>query len=85
MCNKKLCAHKIGFWKLSHVINSVLYYLVDGGWSIWSFGNCSKLCGGGVQNKTRSCNNPPPSCRGKNCVGQTMDVVECNNISCIGK
>ena len=72
---------RMGFANKYHVLR---YYLVDGGWSNWTVGNCSKLCGGGVQNKTRSCSNPSPSCRGKNCVGQAVDVVECNNIPCIG-
>ena len=62
----------------------VYYCIVDGGWSNWSVGNCSKLCDGGVKKKTRSCNNPTPSCGGNNCVGKTLETVDCNTMPCIG-
>ena len=66
--------------------NAVLccVYVVDGGWSNWSAGNCSKLCEGGTKEKTRSCNSPTPSCGGTNCIGETVETVECNKIPCIG-
>ena len=60
------------------------YYIVDGGWSNWSVGNCSKSCGGGVKKKTRSCSNPLPSCGGDGCVGKTIETVDCNTMPCIG-
>ena len=58
--------------------------IVDGGWSNWSAGNCSKLCEGGTKEKTRSCNSPTPSCGGTNCIGETVETIECNTIPCIG-
>ena len=58
--------------------------LVHGGWSNWSIGNCSELCDGGIKNRTRSCNNPVPSCGGINCVGEAVETVECNTLPCIG-
>ena len=64
--------------------NNVLHDIVDGGWSNWSVGNCSKLCGGGNKTKIRTCSNPAPSCGGNNCIGKTVETVECNTISCIG-
>ena len=59
-------------------------YIVDGGWSNWLIGNCSKLCGGGNKTKTRTCNNPAPSCGGSNCIGESEETVECNTMPCIG-
>ena len=65
--------------------NIILCCAVDGGWSNWSVGNCSVPCGDvGVKNKTRSCNNPAPSCGGIDCVGETVETVECNALPCIG-
>jgi len=57
---------------------------VDGGWSTWSYGGCSKTCGGGTQRGTRSCNNPPPSNGGKNCVGSGVTNTQCNTKPCPG-
>ena len=59
-------------------------YIVDGGWSNWSVGNCSKLCDGGVKMKTRSCSSPTPSCGGNSCTGKTIEAVDCNTMPCIG-
>ncbi|KAL3972907.1 apoptotic protease-activating factor [Sarotherodon galilaeus] len=43
----------------------------DGNWGAWSeFGQCSRTCGGGVQFRTRSCNNPTPHNGGRKCVGE---------------
>ena len=50
---------------------------VNGGWSNWSA--CSVTCGGGTQTKT--CNNPAPSCGGKNCPGDTPQQ-SCNTQPC---
>ncbi len=49
---------------------------VDGGWSDWS--SCDASCGGGT--RTRSCNNPAPSCGGADCVGKSSD--DCNTQPC---
>ena len=61
--------------------------LVDGRWSKWVVGPCSKTCGGGVQNFTRECNNPKPSCGGEQCKGGNYFAYpgKCNNFCCPGK
>ena len=58
---------------------------VDGGWSSWSLGPCSKTCGGGTQISTRVCDNPKPSCGGKECEGPNTDSIKCNDFCCPGK
>ena len=68
-CNIELCNHSI----------------VDGGWSSWTYGSCSKTCGGGTQRMTRHCNNPTPYCEGKDCYGKDVDQRSCNNQCCPGK
>ena len=59
-------------------------YVVDGGWLNWTETNCSKKCNG-FKKKIRSCNNPKPSCEGKDCSGVAEQVVECNTTDCIGR
>jgi len=63
------------------------FSVVDGGWSGWILEPCSKTCGGGTQTFTRECNNPKPSCSGKNCVGINYLVYprKCNDFCCPGK
>ena len=62
-------------------------YTVDGGWSSWRLGPCSKTCGGGRQKYTTVCDNPKPSCGGKECVGLSAYTSEqlCNDDCCPGK
>ena len=62
-----------------------MYLLVDGGWSSWTNGSCSKTCGGGTQTLTRKCDNPKPACFGKNCSGPSDRQDVCNTDCCPGK
>jgi len=57
-------------------------FLVDGGWSDWKADNCSVKCGGGIKEKFRTCDNPAPSCGGKECNGLKVETTECNEFSC---
>ncbi|KAM9849770.1 A disintegrin and metalloproteinase with thrombospondin motifs 2 [Aulostomus maculatus] len=55
----------------------------DGNWGSWSeFGQCSRTCGGGVQFRTRDCNNPRPANGGRTCVGATYQFQMCNTNEC---
>ncbi|XP_004571762.3 A disintegrin and metalloproteinase with thrombospondin motifs 2 isoform X1 [Maylandia zebra] len=55
----------------------------DGNWGAWSeFGQCSRTCGGGVQFRTRSCNNPRPHNGGRKCVGEDSQFQMCNTNEC---
>jgi len=46
---------------------------------------CSRSCGGGSKQQSRSCTNPVPSCGGVDCVGTTYRAVPCNEQCCKGK
>ena len=59
---------------------------VNGGygpWSAWS--SCTKTCGGGVQSRSRECNDPPPDPDGLPCVGPSSDTHGCNVDMCPGR
>ncbi|KAL5255035.1 hypothetical protein ACHWQZ_G014467 [Mnemiopsis leidyi] len=56
---------------------------VDGGWSDYgNWSDCSAVCGGGTQSRTRTCTNPAPAYSGKNCVGEATETQDCNTHSC---
>ena len=55
-------------------------FLVDGGWSDWqNVTNCSTTCGEGVITQQRTCTQPSPSCGGRECLGENITNVSCNN------
>ncbi|XP_061923374.1 semaphorin-5B-like isoform X2 [Entelurus aequoreus] len=58
---------------------------VKGAWSCWSsWSQCSLGCGGGHYQRTRSCNNPPPSTGGDICLGLHTEEALCNTHTCDG-
>ena len=55
-------------------------FLVDGGWSDWkNVTNCSVTCGEGVIIQERTCTQPSPSCGGRDCLGENITNISCNN------
>lgn len=50
--------------------------------SLCSFGDCSRMCGGGVQSSTRECDSPAPSNGGKYCIGTRIKYRSCNIQDC---
>ncbi len=56
---------------------------VNGDWSSWiNSGTCSKTCGGGLQNQTRTCTSPAPANGGAQCVGPATQQIACNTQAC---
>lgn len=61
-------------------------YKVDGSWSVFSpYGNCSKDCGLGKQERQRSCTNPSPAHGGEKCIGEPAQSRECKLKECPSK
>ncbi len=63
--------------------------LVPGGWSAWTNGTCSAVCGVGVMTQTRTCTDPEPQFGGANCSyathGDSKPNVICNDGPCPSK
>ncbi|XP_040571137.1 A disintegrin and metalloproteinase with thrombospondin motifs 3 [Lepeophtheirus salmonis] len=59
---------------------------MDGSWSDWSsWRKCSRSCNGGVQFRTRLCDNPRPAYGGAPCPGIREDFRLCNIDPCFDK
>ena len=57
---------------------------VDGNWSEFSaWSECSASCGGGITERSRTCDNPEPSEGGNDCEGSAAEGKGCNNIPCV--
>ena len=59
-------------------------FVVNGGWTAFTqVGTCSQTCGeGGVIRTTRMCTNPPPSCGGRDCMGDMEVMINCSQPQC---
>merc|ERR1712179_887522 len=56
---------------------------VNGNWATWTkSGTCSKVCGSGKQNFTRTCSNPTPAHGGNVCQGSPSKSETCNPQAC---
>lgn len=67
-------------------LHSLFYPTADGNWTPWSnYGVCSLSCGGGRQDRTRSCTNPAPKDGGDKCLGSYVSSQSCNTNKCPGK
>nr|XP_022339845.1 semaphorin-5B-like [Crassostrea virginica] len=56
---------------------------IDGGWGSWgSYGSCTVTCGGGTQERSRTCTNPAPQYGGANCPGSSVSSQDCNTHHC---
>ncbi|XP_052703574.1 A disintegrin and metalloproteinase with thrombospondin motifs adt-1-like [Crassostrea angulata] len=56
---------------------------IDGNWASWgSYDTCTVTCGGGTQQRTRTCTNPAPQYGGADCSGATSSSQSCNTNPC---
>lgn len=56
-----------------------------GSWARWlPWGACSVTCGGGIQNRSRTCSDPPPTFGGEECPGESEETSPCNEDPCPG-
>lgn len=65
-----------------------LLFVVNGNytsWSIWK--ECSATCGGGIQERSRTCTNPKPQNGGQDCaaLGPAAETRSCNSQPCPSK
>ncbi|XP_052280866.1 SCO-spondin-like [Dreissena polymorpha] len=52
---------------------------VDGHWGPWSsYKQCNAMCGVGLQERVRQCNDPPPQFGGKSCTGADHEALACD-------
>ena len=71
---------------MQHYQRVLPFSLVDGGWSAFgAWGECSQRCGGGEQERSRTCTNPPPAHGGAECPGSDKETQPCNTQPCIGE
>ncbi|XP_063436526.1 A disintegrin and metalloproteinase with thrombospondin motifs adt-2-like [Mytilus trossulus] len=70
--------------KSFEVLNcSIARCIVDGSWGEWGkWSECNATCDGGVQKRTRYCNNPYPSTGGSACSGMTYQISICAETNC---
>ena len=56
---------------------------MSGNWSLWSYWSyCTQPCGGGIQSRNRTCDNPPPAFGGQFCPNDSDEEQDCNTNSC---
>lgn len=71
------------------LVNVVCFVVTgNGGYTPWTeYSACSAICGGGVQQRTRTCTNPPPSNGGKDCslLGAAIESKNCHINPCPSK
>ena len=63
-----------------------LLIAVNGQWGPFgSWSTCSQTCGGGIHTRQRSCDSPPPSNGGADCVGNATHQRNCDVNVCPGE
>ncbi len=60
-----------------------MLFFKAGNWGDWTqFSSCTVTCNGGIETRTRSCNNPSPELPGKDCYGEGTEIRACNDSPC---
>ncbi|RNA39041.1 coadhesin, partial [Brachionus plicatilis] len=55
--------------------------VVNGEWSEWSTFECDSKCGIGIKIRKRTCDNPPPSNSGLDCIGFSEETDYCSDFT----
>ena len=56
---------------------------MDGNWTEWGeWSLCDQPCGTGGKHRNRECTNPVPEFNGEDCVGEGVEMAECNTQEC---
>jgi hypothetical protein len=64
----------------------VFVFIVDGDWTDWTpWATCPVTCGGGIQDRSRTCSNPLPQYGGADCIGGDVEAQDCNIHFCPSK
>ena len=73
-------------FSMTHFFWCYCHFSVNGGLTNWTpFSTCSKSCGKGSQERTRTCTNPSPQHGGDDCVGDLKESRKCQIKPCPGK
>ena len=72
---------------INNISLNCIFVSVDGNWGDWGeWGACDSECVGGVQERTRACDNPAVAGAGTPCPGDSSESQGCNDdIVCPGK
>ena len=58
-----------------------VYVIVHGQWEAWeSWIACTKLCGGGITRRKRSCDAPSPAFGGRFCLGGNISSIDIESV-----
>ena len=58
---------------------------MDGGWGPYGeWSSCPVTCNGGIQKRTRKCNQPKPQFGGEKCTGDEEETKPCGMSKCPG-
>ena len=78
---------KFNTFSLNFCVRS-LVFPIHGGYTKWNnWTSCSQTCGGGLKQRSRSCTNPRPANKGRNCsvLGPATETKRCRTQRCPGK
>lgn len=87
-CTVNMSSHSFKYCVTCNTIFLMYVLLVNGNYTSWSaWKECSATCGGGIQERSRTCTNPKPQNGGKDCalLGPAAETQSCNSQPCPSK
>uniref|UniRef100_A0A8C5SUH6 Thrombospondin 1 n=1 Tax=Laticauda laticaudata TaxID=8630 RepID=A0A8C5SUH6_LATLA len=80
ICNMQECDKRCDKFTIQKYL---FFFSVNGNWGPWSpWDACPITCGGGIQKRSRLCNNPEPKFGGKDCTDDATATQICNKQDC---